>query len=815
MPEETIHEEADRLRKENERLRQERDGAQAANNQEQQRSLDLSNRIVDSFRAANIELLDRKDIFQGSYGELSKEYYLIQDTNKELSKATKHKVAVFNIQKQLYTGDVDSAKLLEDKEKIEQSITDLQVNRDLAQHKVIHGTKEERAVFKDIVSELDESIAHLQNMKSAVSEVADEAKKIEQSPGVNMFKNMSEAAKKLGVNKDFAKPFEDAYKEAKKTRFEQDKGKEAVEELNKIEKIKFKGKGGKMQERFRYKKGMDPNPAFKGAQGFVSADKVKGLELAGKKAGGGMMKSMKAGMGKMGKGFGGAMSKSMGGFIMLLKFLFDQLGKVDTQVVEMSKSLNLSKQSAGVYRQEMARAAGRSGDIFVTTTKMVKAQGELNKELGISAMYEGDMLVKATQLLEKVKLSGKAVAGLAGQSLVTGKSFEANYENALETSYAIQRQSKISVDLRKVMEQVGKTAGSLRAQLGGSTEAIAEAVTVAETLGMTLEQSNKAGRQLLNFEQSIGAELEAELITGKELNLERARAAALAGDQVTLAQELASNMGDWEDFTKMNVLQQEKLAAAVGMNKDELADVLFKQETQNKTARELRAMGKEDLARQLEQTTAKEKFAAAMEKLKSIIADILTPLLPMLTLLGKVVGVVVGVVTSVLQPVLDVVSLVLNAVIETLGYIAGGFGLWGKSKEEAYQGTVASAKAIGTGFTESAEGGGYVGGFTGAFDTMSDGIATGYGKRVLFEEGQMPVVFNDNDTIVASTKVQKADDAIIGGSSGGADMQGVIDAINNKQFSSGEVYFNSNKYRDPNSPDGQVANMNKAYTKFK
>ena len=91
MPEETIHEEADRLRKENERLRLERDGAQAANNQEQQRSLDLSNRIVDSFRAANIELLDRKDIFQGSYGELSKEYYLIQDTNKELSKATKHK----------------------------------------------------------------------------------------------------------------------------------------------------------------------------------------------------------------------------------------------------------------------------------------------------------------------------------------------------------------------------------------------------------------------------------------------------------------------------------------------------------------------------------------------------------------------------------------------------------------------------------------------------------------------------------------------------------------------------------------------------
>ena len=285
MPDETIQQEAERLRKENARLKQEKDSNQRSANEEQQRTVDLSNRIVDAFRDANIELLDRKDIFKNSYGSLSKEYYLIQDTNKELSKATKHKIAIYNIQKSLYTGEVDSKKLIEDKEAIEKSINDLQVNRDLAQHKVIHGTKEEKEVFKDIVSELDESISHLENMKSAVSDVADEAKKIEQSPGVNVFKNMSELAKKMGVNKDFAKPFEDAYIHSKKTKFEQDKGKKAAEELKKIEEYKFKGKGGKMQTRFRWKKGMDPKPAFKGAQGFVSGDKVKGLSAAAGKAG--------------------------------------------------------------------------------------------------------------------------------------------------------------------------------------------------------------------------------------------------------------------------------------------------------------------------------------------------------------------------------------------------------------------------------------------------------------------------------------------------------------------------------------------------
>ena len=41
----------------------------------------------------------------------------------------------------------------------------------------------------------------------------------------------------------------------------------------------------------------------------------------------------------------------------------------------------------------------------------------------------------------------------------------------------------------------------------------------------------------------------------------------------------------------MNVLQQEALASAIGMTSDQLADILFQQEVQGKTAQELRALG--------------------------------------------------------------------------------------------------------------------------------------------------------------------------------------------------------------------------------
>ena len=96
---------------------------------------------------------------------------------------------------------------------------------------------------------------------------------------------------------------------------------------------------------------------------------------------------------------------------------------------------------------------------------------------------------------------------------------------------------------------------------------------------MTLEQTKNISSKLLNFEDSISAELEAELLTGQDLNLERARYLALMGDSAGAAEELMKNLGPngLEKFQKMNVIQQEAYARALGMSADELADSLVKE----------------------------------------------------------------------------------------------------------------------------------------------------------------------------------------------------------------------------------------------
>ena len=66
-------------------------------------------------------------------------------------------------------------------------------------------------------------------------------------------------------------------------------------------------------------------------------------------------------------------------------------------------------------------------------------------------------------------------------------------------------------------------------------------------------------------------------MTGKQLNLEGARAAALRGDQAALAAEMRKEIGTIAEFEGMNVLQREALAKAFGVNVEQMTKMLEQQ----------------------------------------------------------------------------------------------------------------------------------------------------------------------------------------------------------------------------------------------
>ena len=344
-------------------------------------------------------------------------------------------------------------------------------------------------------------------------------------------------------------------------------------------------------------------------------------------------------IGTMGK----ALVKALGP-VTIIAELVKGLMEADKQTNEIGRSMMKTQRESMKFSRDIQTATTNNYQFGITATKVLENVTAVSKQFGFITEFSGETLVSMTKLTYTLKIGAEEAGNLAAAAEASGINFEDNYKNILAASYELQQQAGTQVDLRQVLTETGKVTGQIRANMGGNTVEIAKAVTNARLLGSSFEDIANAGKQLLNFEDSITKELEAELLLGRDINLERARAAALTGDQVTLQNELAKEMGSFEEFTKMNVLQQEALAGALGMSADQIADMLFNQETMNKSVKELRDLGKDELANRLEQKTAQDKMNAAMAQLKQVFVDLGTALLPIINIIGIAAGLVSAIV---------------------------------------------------------------------------------------------------------------------------------------------------------------------------
>jgi hypothetical protein len=123
------------------------------------------------------------------------------------------------------------------------------------------------------------------------------------------------------------------------------------------------------------------------------------------------------------------------------------------------------------------------------------------------------------------------------------------------------------------MREVYSTSTAIAASMGNSEERIGEAVRRAKDLGLSLKDVEGIASSLLDVESSIAAEFEYEVISGKQLNLEAARYYALTNQTDKLTKEIANNQAVIQSFASGNRIEQEAAAKAMGVSRDQLAEM--------------------------------------------------------------------------------------------------------------------------------------------------------------------------------------------------------------------------------------------------
>jgi hypothetical protein len=321
-----------------------------------------------------------------------------------------------------------------------------------------------------------------------------------------------------------------------------------------------------------------------------------------------------------------------------IKKAFDIFLEFDKVFASTSRELGMSVDQI----HEMTNAAKLTGEQFgdnaYTAEQVTKALAQSNAQLGLSVDLGAATTSEFTAMTNQMGLSAEEATKIYKLGLLNNMSLKDTNKTIAASIIAVQKQTGVQLNAKQIFQEIGKLSAGITAKFQQNPAALAKAVAQAKALGTNLEQVNKAGDSLLDFESSIENELKAELLTGKQLNLEKARYAALTGDTATLTEELANQVGSLADFQNMNVLAQRSLAAAFGMTGDEVADMLQKQEVFNKlgdisgkSAQEQLEIAKEkglseedSLMKNLQQQAAAEKMAATFDSLKMILAETLS-----------------------------------------------------------------------------------------------------------------------------------------------------------------------------------------------
>ena len=586
--------------------------------------------------------------------------------------------------------------------------------------------------------------------------------------------------------------------------------------------LKAIGEENKLRDKINQKTGVT-GVLLKGMSQIPIAGELlktdEALEAARNKAKetGSSLQAMGAAFGSMGKSLLTSLKDPLVMTGLIVKG-FQELIKIgfaaDQQVTDLSKSMAVSKDEAEGVRDRMVEIQNSSNNVLMTTKNQVASQLELADAFGATRGFTEKQVEDQVNLTKAMKLSAEEASGIQQLAMANGQSAEDVTNSVIKQTSALAKQKGIQLDNKKVIGEVAKVSGQLRLQYQNNPALIAKAVVQANKLGISLDQAKKAASGLLDFEQSIESELTAELLTGKNLNLEKARSLALEGKSAEAADEMLKQVGSAADFAKMNVIQQDALAKAVGMSSDELANSLVYQENLNKLGDQtkqqiqerveaLKAQGKMDEANQLMASVGNEKEAAAaltrmsaqedfnnaVEMLKSSLTSILegpalglvnwiTKLAKHTTLLKGIFIAVAGVIggamlTSLITTTVQLAKMVASAIAYATAW------------------AVANPPAAAAGLAVAATVGGVLYATMKGDDVLSESPGgSGYGKRTLLgPEGAIQL--NNKDTVVAGTdlfgsKSTKGDDVmsapqggikLTGGNGGGGDMAAVVNAI--------------------------------------
>ena len=247
-----------------------------------------------------------------------------------------------------------------------------------------------------------------------------------------------------------------------------------------------------------------------------------------------------------------------------------------TLVSKINKALAETRTNLGVSAVEAAKIRFR-----------VEATGKALQVLGLEAKDAQESFDAIRQTFGGIdQASSKFVFNLARAQLVTGATTsqlsdllaiqESVTSSSRETLLA--QLSTVSAAIRlegvapdAVFRQLAENAEAVALSINDGGDNLIKAAIQARKLGVEFRTVTGIADKLLDFESSIESQLQASVLLGREINLDRARQLALNNDLAGALEEVVTQVGGEAEFNELNRIQRQALADSVGVSVQELS----------------------------------------------------------------------------------------------------------------------------------------------------------------------------------------------------------------------------------------------------
>jgi len=252
----------------------------------------------------------------------------------------------------------------------------------------------------------------------------------------------------------------------------------------------------------------------------------------------------------------------------------------------------LAVAAAAVFVTMAVKARDFAGEVGISYDQAFKLQGTLAKSqalmigLGQSASSISNELIETFGTIDKVTTGNIVAIGKVATKLGADTKDIISIQKQLMdmTGASADASMELINNIGRLSAAEGVGAGNVIADIASNmatfaefstmgAQGLAEAAVQAAKVGSSLENVTAFAGKLIDFEQSITSEFEAQVLTGKQLNLERARELALQGDMAGLSKELQSTVGGLGDIQTMNVVEKRAISAAIGVSVADLQKI--------------------------------------------------------------------------------------------------------------------------------------------------------------------------------------------------------------------------------------------------